>query len=371
MILTFIQVLAMAQDGRRHFVYAGTFSERGSEGIYVFRFDNEEGELQLIQTVAGRKSPSFLDISPKSNSLYAVQREGLDNKTDTGSVAAYRIMSSSGKLAKINEQSSYGVGPCHISVDPKGKFAYVAHYGGGSISVIPILKNGALDVASDVTQLAGQSISMPRQAGPHTHCVIPSDHGKFVYAADLGLDKVLVYLINRSTGKLSLQSEASVKPGAGPRHLVLHPKGRYAYLAEEMSSTISAFSVDKSTGALTHMQRVSALPEGYSDNNSCADIHVDPSGRFLYTSNRGHNSLAVHAIDKNDGSLSYSGHEDVKGKRPRNFMIHPDGQFVLVANRDTDEVVIFKRNSENGDLIYSGEKVRVPGVVCLKMAVVK
>ncbi len=362
---------AICQENVREYIYAGTFSERGSEGIYVFQFDPVKGELHLVQTVIGRNSPSFLDIDPKSKYLYAVQREGLVAGSDTGSVVAYNILAKNGRLAKINERSSCGIGPCHVSVDPKRKFIYVAHYGGGSFSVIPLQKDGGVAEASDVIQLTGKSLSIPRQSQPHTHSVVPSTNGKFIYVSDLGIDKVIVYQVNRGTGKAVKQSEISVEPGAGPRHFDIHPNDHYAYLAEEMSSTVSAFSIDQATGALTHIQRISALPADFSGTNSCADIHVDPSGKFLYTSNRGHNSLVVHAINKEDGTLSYVGHEDVKGIRPRNFLIHPEGQFIFVANRDTDEIVIFKRNAETGDLIFSGERVAVPGVVCLKIASIK
>jgi 6-phosphogluconolactonase len=367
----FLVQLSFAQNPKREYLYAGTFTERGSEGIYVFYFDPVDGQLNLIQKVAGKLSPSFLDIDKKGENLYAVYREGMNKDDKHGSVAAYQIDSESGRLALINEQSSEGESPCHISVDPKGDYVYVSHYGNGSFVVLPILKNGGLEKASDVVQIPGQSVVLPRQSHARTHSALPSKNGKYVYVADLGVDKVLVYSIDRSSGKAVLQSEAAVTPGAGPRHYAIHPKGKFGYLAEEMTSTIAVFIVNSGTGALEQIQRLSALPEGYEGNNSCADIHTDPDGNFLYTSNRGHNSLAVHAIDQSSGMLSYVTNVPVEGDRPRNFMIHDSGMYVFVANRQTDEIVIFKRIQESGELVFSGERVKVPGVVCLKMTRLK
>jgi len=362
-----IQAGAQQKDKGREYLYAGTFSERGSEGIYVFAFSASGGELQLIQTVPGKESPSFLAIDEKKSHLYAVYREGVDKDDKNGTVVAYVINQEDGRLARINEQSTQGQDACHISVDPKGDYVYISHYGNGSFVIVPIVKNGSLAPASDVVQLTGQSVVLPRQSHPRTHSALPSNNGKFIYVADLGIDKILVYEIDRKSGRAEKRSEVSVTPGAGPRHFTIHPNGRFAYLAEEMTSTISAYTVDTGTGALTPIQRISSLPEGFEGHNSCADIHTDPTGKFLYTSNRGHNSLAVHAIDQKTGELAYITNEDVHGVQPRNFLVHPSGQFVFVANRNTDEVVIFKRNTDTGDLIYSGEKVKVPGVVCLKM----
>jgi 6-phosphogluconolactonase len=360
-------VLAQEQE----YIYAGTFTERGSLGIYIFQFDKSTGKMKLVQTVPGKDSPSFLALNRKQTRLYAVYREGTREKPDEGTVMAYSVDQNDGRLNKMNEVASGGAGPCHISVDPKNRYVYISHYADGTFSTISLSKDGALVGITDIARHSGSSVNPNRQEGPHVHSAVPSENGKHIYVADLGTDKVIQYGIDDGSGKLAQHSETSVQPGAGPRHFTLHPDGRSAYLAEELSSTVSCYAVEKKTGELLFLQRLSTLPDGYTETNSVADIHTDPEGRFLYVSNRGHNSLAIYSIDASTGKLIYIDNVHVKGKRPRNFMVHPNGQFVFVANRDSDEITVFKRNSETGTMVFTGQRVAAPGVVCLKMAALR
>lgn len=361
--------LAVAQQsGSKEILYVGTFSDRGSQGIYVFQFDRASGKLTELQTVSGKESPSFLEIHPNGKYLYAVYREGMSKDDKSGTVTAYKIEQSTGKLTRINEQSSEGAGPCHVSLDPKGKFAYVSNYGGGNLAVYPVNKDGSLGKSSDVVQHEGGSVNQDRQQEPHMHSIIPTGNGKFIYASDLGIDKIMIYKVDHKTGKLSAAKVPFVEntPGSGPRHFALHPNGNFAFSAEELSSTIASFRVDKATGALSQTDRVNMLPEDFDGNNSAADIHISPDGKFVYASNRGHDSLVIYAIDPDTGKLTFAGHENTRGGHPRNFCIDHKGTYVFVANRDNDNVVVFKRDAASGKLTYTGEEVNVPAAVCIQ-----
>ena len=358
-----------AQKKPLDILYVGTYSERGSKGIYVFEFDRDNSSLTELQTISDKESPTFLEIHPNGKYLYAVYREGLTQNDKNGTVTAFKIEPSTGKLTKMNEQSSEGSDPCHISLDPKGRFAYVSNYGGGNLAVYTVLQDGSLGKLTDVVQHTGSSIIKGRQEAPHVHSVIPSKDGKYIYVSDLGTDKINIYTINKS-GKLSPAKKpfAESKPGSGPRHFALHPSGEFAYSAEELSSTVAAYKRDKATGSLNHISRVSMLSaeSGFEGQNSAADIHISPDGKFLYASNRGQDNLAIFAIDSSSGNLTLVGHEDTKGAHPRNFSIGNQGKFIFVANRDNDNVVVFKRDLATGELSYTGEQANVPAAVCIK-----
>lgn len=358
---------AQSSAPQREFIYVGTFDERGSQGIYVFRFDRNASKFELIQTVQGKRGPSFLSIHPNKRYLYSVNREGMQATDQQGSVSSFRIDASDGQLTLINEQSSMGAGPCHISVDPRGRQVYVSNYNSGNLVVLPIeARDGSLDPAAAVIQHSGSSVHPNRQEKPHMHSVIPTKNGRYVLASDLGIDKIVVYALNPDGGLVEVHSStASANPGSGPRHLDLHPKGLIAFSAEELSSTLSVYRLDPGTGALQSVHRHTTLPEGFNGNNSVADVHVSPDGKFVYVSNRGHNSLAFYSIDPQTAGLSYQAHHDTRGQTPRNFMIDPKGEFVLVANQNSDNLVLFKRNRETGALVYSGVQVNVPAPVCV------
>ncbi|MCC5931843.1 MAG: lactonase family protein [Cyclobacteriaceae bacterium] len=356
-----------AQSASKEFFYIGTFTGRGSQGIYVFSFDRKNLAFTKVQVMEGKESPSFLALHPNNKYLYSVNREGQPAEPGAGSVSAFRIDANTGKLQRINEVSAKGAGPCHISIDPKGKFAYVSNYSSGNLSVYRILSDGSLSEATDVVQHEGTSTHPDRQKGPHMHSAMVSADGKFIYASDLGIDKVAVYSIDRETGKLNYAGLSGFsQPGSGPRHLALHPRLPYAYSAEELSSTVGVYRVNKDDGGLSSLQRIDMLPEDYKGTgNSAADIHVSPDGRFLYASNRGHDSLVVYEIDSTNGKLKVVGHAPTLGGHPRNFCMDQKGQFVMVANRDSDNVVVFHRDAENGLLRPTGVQLEVPMAVCV------
>ncbi|WPP49547.1 lactonase family protein [Catalinimonas niigatensis] len=366
LLLCFATVFA--QSSSKEILYVGTYSDRGSQGIYVLEFDRTNGKLTEIQTLDDKESPSFLEVHPNGKYLYAVYREGMNANDKSGTVTAFEIDSASGKLSKLNEQSSEGGGPCHVSIDPKGKLAYVSNYGGGNLAIYPIREDGSLGEASDRIQHHGSSVNENRQKEPHMHSIIPSENGKFIYASDLGIDKIMIYQPDRKSGKLSPAKTpyAASTPGAGPRHFTFHPDGKLAFSIEELSSTIASYSVDKNSGALTPIDQVATLPEdAQTQSNTTADIHVSPDGKFVYGSNRGHDSIVIYKIDPS-GKMSYVDHEPTKGAHPRNFCMDDKGEFVFVANRDDDNVVVFKRDAATGKLSYTGNQAKVPAAVCVQ-----
>ena len=360
-----IGMAAQAQS-TKEIMYVGTYSVRGSEGIYVFEFDRKAGTMQPIQATSNGKSPSFLAIHPSGNYLYAVN-EGADK---TGGVSAYAIDKATGKLTFLNGQSSLGGGPCHISIDQTGQTAFVSNYGGGSLAVLPIKADGTLGEATDSVRDAGSGPNAQRQEKPHVHSATLAPDNRFVYVADLSTDKLNIFDVDVKASKVKPAQTpfASVKPGSGPRHFTFHPNGKYAYLVEELTSTVAVFSRNAKTGALTLLtDNVKTLPDDFTGQNTSADIHVDPSGKFLYQSNRGHNSLAIFAIG-NDGKLTKVGNQPTEGKTPRNFLIDPKGDYVFVAHQDSDNITIFKRDQKTGELTFTGQSVKVPAAVCIIMA---
>jgi 6-phosphogluconolactonase len=359
--------LAAHAQSTKEIMYVGTYSVRGSEGIYVFEFDRKIGTMQPIQSVSNAKSPSFLALHPSGNYLYSVN-EGAA-KTE-GGVSSYAVDRATGKLTFMNGQSSLGAGPCHVSVDQTGKTAFVSNYGGGSLAVLPIKADGTLGEATDSVQDTGMGPNTQRQEKAHVHSATLAPDNRFVYVADLGIDKLNIYDIDVKASKVKPASTpyATVKPGSGPRHFTFHPNGKYAYLVEELTSSVAVFSRNPKTGALTMLEdNVKTLPADFTSPNTSADIHIDPSGKFLYQSNRGFNGLAIFAIGSN-GKLTKVGDQLTEGKTPRNFLIDPKGEFVFVAHQDTDNITIFRRDQKTGTLNYTGNSVKVPAPVCVIMA---
>lgn len=351
----------------KEIIYVGTFSGRDSQGLYVFEFDRSTGAMKQLQTISDRGGPNFQALHPNGNFLYSISGDAFSEENNHGTVSAYQIDQETGMLSMINEQSVEGRGPAHVSVDPLGKFVYVSNYGEGNLSVFEINDNGSLSEAVDVVQHEGSSINESRQQKPYVHSTIPSADGRFIYASDLGIDRIMIYSVDRNTGELTPAANPYVEnvPGSGPRHFVIHPSGDFAYSAEELTSTVAAFSRNKSNGSLNQIQRVSMMPEGFDERNSAADIHISPDGKFLYASNRGHNSLVIFEINESNGSLKLVGHEPTQGGHPRNFMMDEKGEFILVANRDNDNVVVLRRDKETGRLSFDGQETEVPMAVCV------
>jgi 6-phosphogluconolactonase len=283
-------------------------------------------------------------------------------------VSAFAIDLRTGTLEFLNKQLTHGTDPCHVVVDQHRKYVFVANFMSGSVCVLPVRDDGSLGEACDVVQHHGASIDPRRQSGPHAHSVTLDAANRFAFVPDLGLDKLMIYRFSSKLGKLEPNSVPwiEVKPGAGPRHLSFHPRGRFACLVNELDSTVAALEYDDGRGSFAHLQSVSALPGTFAGESTCADIHIHPSGGFVYTSNRGHDSIVIHRIDPVSGKLSYVAHEPTQGKTPRSFGIDPIGRFLVAANQDSDSVVTFVIDPLSGKLQPTGEIAKIPTPVCVK-----
>jgi 6-phosphogluconolactonase len=348
-------------------LYVGTYTSGKSEGIYLYRMNLNTGELKRVNSTKA-VNPSFLAINGSKSHLYAVNEVTEFAGKSSGAVSAFSIDSAAGNLNLLNQQPSFGADPCHVIVDRTARFVLVANYTGGNVSVFPVRRDGRLGPATDVVQHHGSSVNKEHQEGPHAHCLILDHANRYAFATDLGLDKVLIYRFDARAGKLTpgKQPWVQLKPGAGPRHFTFHPNGKYAYVINELDSTITGFRYEAANGILHSMQTVSTLPAGFSGHNDCADLHISPSGKVLYGSNRGHNSIVVFAIDKSSGKLTYLEHVSTEGKTPRNFAIDPMGRFLLVANQESDSIVTLRIDSVTGRLKPTAYVAEVPVPVCLK-----
>jgi 6-phosphogluconolactonase len=350
-------------------VFVGTYTEpQRSDGIYAYRMDSSSGRLTFETVLQGIVNPAFLAIHPRQGFLYAVSEVAGFAGRAGGGVSALSIGSPSCELTLMNDRPSCGEHPCYVSVEQTGWFALAANYTSGSVAMFPIQTDGRLGPASDVIQHSGSSVHPERQAGPHAHCIVPDPTNRFAIAADLGLDKLLIYRMDLDGGKLLPHAEVDVHPGAGPRHLTFHPNGRYAYLINELDATLTGYRYHAEAGTFEELQTVPALPGDFTGENLCADVHVSPDGKYLYGSNRGHDSLVCFLIDENSGRLTYLNHTSTGGRVPRNFAISPDGAFLLAANQETNNIVTFKIDPGTGKLLETGHEVEVPMPVCLKFA---
>ena len=354
---------------RELLLYVGTYTSGASEGIYLYRMNLSTGELRHSGTTRGVVNPSFLAISPHRRNLYAVNEVEEFSGQPSGALSAFSIERKTGDLTFLNQQPSRGSAPCYVLVDKTGKYVLVANYFGGNVAVLPVERGGRLGPATDMAQHQGASVNPERQQGPHAHCIVLDRANHYAFAADLGVDKIMIYRFDAKRGKLTPGREpwVALKPGAGPRHFTFHPKARFAYVINELDSTLTAFTYDGSRGALNAIQTVATVPDGFPGANYCADIHITPSGKFLYGSNRGHDSIVVFAVDEGTGRLRYVQHQPTQGSFPRNFAIDPTGKYLLVANQKSDTIVVFRIAPSSGTLTPTGHVVRVPSPVCLKM----
>lgn len=356
---------ALSAKGK-YLVYAGTYTNKGGKGIYVFPFDTATGKAGEPTLAAAVTSPSFLSLHPDGKHLYSISETSGFGGTKGGAVSGFAIDRGSGKLTLLNEQSSVGAGPCFITVDRAGKNVLVANYGGGSVACLPIGPDFKLGEATSFIQHEGSSVNPRRQEAPHAHSINVSPDNRFAYAADLGLDKVLIYRFDAATGKLTASTPDAglVAAGSGPRHFAFHPNGKTAYVINEMTSTLTAFKFDPQSGALTELQTLPTLPSP-QPSSSTAEVVVHPSGKWIYGSNRGHDSIAIYAVDA-DGKLTAKGHQPTGGKTPRNFNIDPSGKFLLAANQDSDTVTVFSIDQATGALTATGQSLHISMPVCLK-----
>jgi 6-phosphogluconolactonase len=352
----------------KFWVYIGTYTGDKSKGIYRCEFDAATGKLSEPVLAAEVKNPSFVAIHPSNRYLYAVgEMQEFDGKS-SGAVTAFSLDPASGELKRLNQKPSGGAGPCHVVVDRQGKNVLLANYGGGSAAVLRIEDDGRLGERTAFSQHSGKGTDPGRQEGPHAHSINLDAANRFAFVADLGLDQVLIYRFDADKGTLQKNEppSAKIEPKSGPRHFAFHPNGRFAYVINEMASTVTAMTYDADKSTLTPIQTISTLPEGHNKPNWTAEVQVHPSGKFLYGSNRGHNSIAVFTIDEKTGKLTAAGHQAENIKTPRNFGIDPTGKFVLVANQDGDSILVFRVDGQTGALQATGEKVEVGKPVCVK-----
>ncbi|GIW80391.1 MAG: hypothetical protein KatS3mg105_2198 [Gemmatales bacterium] len=358
----------------KYIVYFGTYTGGKSKGIYRYYLDTKTGKLTYIGVTEGIANPSFLAIHPNKKYLYAVTEVSNFQGKKSGAIAAFRIDPKDGGLTMLNHALSGGSGPCHLVVDRLGKTVLAANYGSGSVCAIPIAGDGKLKEAASVIQHKGSSVDPRRQKGPHAHSINVDANNRFAVAADLGLDKLLIYRLDADKSTLTPNDPAfaEVPPGSGPRHFAFHPSHKFAYVINEMKMTITAFAYDPEKGALKSLQTISTLPAGEKPQKgfSTAEVQVHPSGKFLYGSNRGHDTIAIFAIDQQKGTLRLVGHESTRGKTPRNFGIDPSGNFLLAANQSTDNVAVFRIDPKTGKLKLVGQPIEVPRPVCVKFLAV-
>jgi 6-phosphogluconolactonase len=350
-------------------LWIGTYTGPQSQGIYAFRFDDETGTLSPLGLAAETASPSFLALHPNGKVLYAVN-ETHDGPGGAGMVTAFAIDAATGHLTKINEQSSRGADPCHLAVDATGQYLVVANYTGGNFVIFPLGEDGHLAPASSVLTNQGAGPNHERQDGPHAHDVVFDSANRYLIAVDLGLDQLFVYRFDPAMGSFTFADppSARVPPGAGPRHFAFHPDGRHAYSINELDSTVTVLSWDASAGKLSAGTSISTLPAGFTGENSTAEVEVDAKGRFLYGSNRGHDSIAVFGINPASGALTLIGHTLTRGKEPRHFAIDPTGRWLIAGNQNSNTLAVFRVDRTAGTLSPAGDLVSVGSPVCILFA---
>jgi len=386
-MLAFVRSDFGADHGGKYLLFVGTYTQvdgkdSGSKGIYSYDFDEPSGKVTALGVAAETINPSFLAVAPGGKFLYAVNETREYKGAASGGVTAFRIDRKAGKLTQIDEVASRGADPCYISFDRSGKYALVANYTGGDVAVFPLLPNGAVGEASSVLNDAGAlGPNKQRQDTPHAHWIEASAGNRFAYVADLGLDRVLIYKFDAAKGVLSAGEpakaastagasdrkdffSATLAPGTGPRHIAFSKSGDFMYVVGELDSTVTVFA-KYGRETFGSIQKISGLPAGFSGKSDAAEIAIHPSGKFLYTSNRGDDSIAVFTIDRATGKLTFTQRIPSGGKIPRNFVIDPEGAHLLVANEESGNIVEFTIDPSTGKLAAVGEIARVPQPVCL------
>lgn len=363
-----LNLFLAGQKTNEKFLIIGSYTNDTSDGIYVYKFNTLTGDNSFVSSVK-TPNPSFLTVSPDHRFVYAVNENADSTRfTVTGHVASFSFDKVTGKLKFINRQESGGKHPCYVTVDKTGKWVIAGNYSSGSLAVLPVRSNGEIDTAIQIIEHEGSGVVADRQEAPHVHATFLHPNNKVLYVPDLGIDKVMIYNFDVKKGKLKEFDPPFVmtEPGTGPRHIDIHPNGKFAYLVEELTGAVSAYKIEKD-GYLSLIQNISALPRDFTGDVGSADIHVSPDGKFLYCSNRGEsNTLGIFSIDQSTGELVWIDHQSTLGKTPRNFSFDPTGNFLLVANQNSNEIVIFKRDKQTGLLTDTGKRINVFKPVCLK-----
>ena len=374
-VLPFATAAAHAAPANKYIFYVGTYTEEGSKskGIYAYRYDAKTAQITPLGLAAETANPSWVALHPNGRFLYAVNEVGNYKGPNSGGVSAFSVDRGTGKLTFLNEVPSRGADPCYVTVDKTGKYVLVANYTGGSIAVFPILSGGRLGESAAFVQHTGHGPNAERQASAHAHSIDLTPDNRFAMVDDLGLDELLVYKFDSTKGTLAVSNPpyARTDPGAGPRHYAAHPSGKFGYVVDELHSTVSVFSQEGGISTLNPLQTISTLPKDYTGPNDDAEVRVHPSGNFLYASNRGHDSIAVFAIDPAKGTLTAVEYTPTQGKTPRSFEIDPTGTLLLAENQKSDNIVVFRIDPKTGHLTATGQVLEVASPVCVKFLAVE
>ncbi|RAP78534.1 lactonase family protein [Paenibacillus montanisoli] len=347
------------------FAFLGSYADADQPGIYACAYDKQTGALTLIGQADGLQNPTFLAPNGANRTIYTIM-EGKDSEgRKCGAAAAYRFDPADGTLLRLNEMITLPATTCHITIDATSQFAMTASYHGGMVSLSPILDDGRIGSTTDMHRHEGSSVH-PAQTQARAHSIIVDNAGRYAVVSDLGLDTLFVYELDLPHQRMLLHSKITIVPGSGPRHFVFHPVLPFGYGINELNSTITVYAYDADEGRLSVVQTISTLPDSYAGDNACADIHLSPDGKFLYGSNRGHDSLVVYRVNPDDGRIEPIEYAPTLGGHPRNFALSPDGRFVLVANRDGNNIVTFSRDAETGKLQPTGSELYVSKPVCIR-----
>ncbi|QYR22680.1 lactonase family protein [Paenibacillus sp. sptzw28] len=356
----------MTDKQQRLFIFAGSYAEPEENGVHVYAFDENTGELTLTDQFAGLKNPTFLNVDDRNLKLYAISEGANSEGKKIGQAAAFAIDPAAGTLRFLSRADTVAAPTCHIQRDSDSRFLIVASYHGGMAGLVTLMDDGRIGKLLDTEQYEGHGANPERQDRPHPHSSFFSPDGKYLFIQDLGLDRINTYTIDAAAGKLSPHGSISTHPGAGPRHLVFRPDGLFSYVINEIDSTVTAFAYDADSGQLTSLETVSTLPEGFDGENTCAEITVSRDGKFLYGSNRGHDSIVIYSIDPASGKLTLVDHVSVQGAHPRHFALTPAGNYLIAANRDTNNIVTFRVHKNTGMLEYTGKSITVSKPVCVQ-----
>lgn len=354
----------MTVNKQSMFVFVGSYAAAEDSGVYVYSFNKGTGELSLLDEFTGLKNPTFLNVDPEHHILYSISETQSAEGVKIGEAATFAIDPDSGKLRLMNRNVTLQSSTCHIQRDHNNPYLIVTSYHGGTVGLISIEEDGRVGTLLDVKQHEGHGAHPERQDRPHPHSSFFSPDGKVLFVQDLGLDIIQSYRIE--AGKLVDAGKTELHPGAGPRHLAFHPNGQYAFVINEVDSTITSFTYTAETGQLNTIETVPTLPSEFVEENTCAEITVSSDGKYVYGANRGHDSIVVYSFDESTAKLTLVEHVHTEGAHPRHFSLTPEGDFMIVANRDTDNIATFSVNQQSGKLIFTGHSVKVSKPVCVQ-----
>lgn len=357
----------MENQNQRLLVFAGSYAEAANPGVYVYTFNEETGELTPTDSFTGLQNPTFLNVDAKAKRLYALGETASETgpKGKGGEAASFVIQPQQGKIELLNRVNTIDGPPCHIQRSEDSRYLTMVSYHGGMVGLIALEQDGSVGELLDVHQHEGHSVDPQNQDRPHPHSTFFDPAGKYLIVQDLGLDRVRTYALKADSNELEFAVDTASTPGAGPRHLVFHPNGQYAFIINELNSTVTSYQYEAATGALNEVQTISTLPEGYEGANGCAEIAISEDGKYLYGSNRGHDSIVQYEVDASTGALTLVQHVSTEGGHPRHFSILPGGKYLLAANRDGNNIVVFGIDQTTGKLTYTGKSVEVSKPVCV------